>query len=433
LITNDYVFPTNGILDASSHLLVIYSDKVRSPLHTGFRLPAEGGSLCLIRPDGSEADRVNYPAQAADRAYARFQDGVNGFVVSDSATPGSANVDAGLMPPQVTIDAVDLATLEPDQPIRFFARAQDDLGIVNLTLLWRRLDVQDDVTKRVILYDDGRNGDGGVQDGFFSGLLIPGLPAGAEMQFYLECVDLSGQKDTVPANPRFVSPGQEPMMHTLAVGAPLPRLEISEIVANNTTGLVDEAGSTPDWIEVRNCSAEPVSLSGIRIGQRMFGNSEQMVFTNGSILAPGQHLVIFVDNNPGQGLLHAPFRLNADGDRLVLMGTTANGARGFIDSVTYGPQEKDIAFARLGCGGPWLPSAPTPRAANIVGTWRGVVLTNTFILGFPTELGRTYTVEHRDTIGTGNWIALPVKQGTSFEQTVQAPIDGQRFFRVRQN
>jgi hypothetical protein len=65
LITNDYVFPTNGILDAASHLLVIYSDKVRSPLHTGFRLPAEGGSLCLIRPDGSEADRVNYPAQAA--------------------------------------------------------------------------------------------------------------------------------------------------------------------------------------------------------------------------------------------------------------------------------------------------------------------------------------------------------------------------------
>src|SRR5207244_9188014 len=109
---------------------------------------------------------------------------------------------------------VDLATLQPNQPIRFFARATDDLGVVNVSVLWRRLDIADDVTKRVILYDDGIHGDAGFQDGYFSGLLEEGLPAGAEIQFYLECTDLSGKVNNAPGNPQFVSGAQHPQSYT---------------------------------------------------------------------------------------------------------------------------------------------------------------------------------------------------------------------------
>ncbi|HMC27556.1 MAG TPA: FG-GAP-like repeat-containing protein, partial [Verrucomicrobiae bacterium] len=155
ITTNDYSFPTNAIIDAGQHLVLVCSDKLRSPFHTGFTLPAEGATVCLIRADGVEADRVNYPGQQSDHAYARFQDGVNGFVVTDTPTPGRPNADTGLIPPDVSIEDVDLATLQPNQPIRFFARATDDLGVVNVSILWRRLDIPDDATKRVILYDDG--------------------------------------------------------------------------------------------------------------------------------------------------------------------------------------------------------------------------------------------------------------------------------------
>src|SRR5206468_7753329 len=128
--TNEYRFPTNAIIDTKAHMVIVCSDNVRTPFHTGFNLPADGGTVCLLRPDTTEADRVNYPAQDSDHAYARYQDGVNGFVVTDTPTPGKANVDTGLLPPEVDIQGFDSA--QPDQPIRFFGTAKDDLGVVNL-------------------------------------------------------------------------------------------------------------------------------------------------------------------------------------------------------------------------------------------------------------------------------------------------------------
>ncbi len=431
-ITNEFRFPTNAIIDANGHLVLVCTERVRTPFHTGFVLPAEGASLGLIGPDGSEADRVNYPAQQSDRSYARFQDGVNGFVVTQTPTPGRANTDNGLVAPQVSLEGVDLARLAPDKPIRFFARAKDDVGIVNLSILWRRLDIPDPVTKRVILYDDGLHGDGDSQDGAFSGLLARGVPEGAEIQFYLECTDLSGQTDTSPSNPRFVTPGQTPLIHTMAVGVARPSLEISEIVAHNVDGLRDEFSNKPDWVEIRNCSAQPVPLAGVSLGPTFLGAGAQWVITNELTLSAGEPLVIFADGKPELGPLHAPFKLNRDGDRLVLMGSTANGARYLIDTVEFGPQSKDVAFARLGCNGPWVSNPPTPRAGNVAGAWRAQVQEDAFLLAFPTHAGFSYTVEFKDDLAGPAWTALPKTPGLGLEQTVTAPLGARRFFRVRE-
>ena len=429
--TNVFHFPTNAIIDASSHLVVVCSDKVRTPFHTGFTLPETGGTVCLCRPDGSEADRVVYPPQDADHSYSRFQDGVNGFGVTDTPTPGTPNVNTGLTAPQLSLDTVDVDSLQPDQPIRFFAHAKDDLGVVNLSVFWRRLDIEDPVSKRVILYDDGMNGDGALQDGLFAGALWQGLPAGAEIQFYLECVDLSGLTATSPGNPRFVAAGQTPMMHTLAIGFPRPALEISEVLAHNAGGLRDEAGGSPDWIEIRNCSARPVSLAGVTLGKNFFGSSERIAFTNAT-LAAGQHLVVFADNNPKQSPIHAPFKMKTEGDQVTLTGETANGGRYLIDSVTFGPQLDNVAWARLGCAGPWVASAPTPRAGNVPGGWRALVRPNTFLLAFPTRPGMSYIVEAKDDLAAARWTPFPSAPGLGLEQTVEVPLSPHRFFRVRE-
>jgi hypothetical protein len=134
----------------------------------------------------------------------------------------------------------------------------------------------------------------------FLGILNEVLPEGAEIQFYLECTDITGQVETTPGSPRFVSPGQRAQMHALAIGVPRPALEISELVADNTSGLVDEKGGRPSWVEVRNVSGAPISLAAISIGPRLFGNSDRMSFTNRPSIDPGEHLVVFADNNPSQ-------------------------------------------------------------------------------------------------------------------------------------
>jgi hypothetical protein len=432
VITNVYTFPADASLAARGHQLVICTTAIRTPYHTGFGLPAEGGLLRLLNAQGIEVDHVTYPALAEDLSYARYTDGARAFVVNNIPSPGAPNVDNGAVDPVVSLSSVDLNALQtPGQPLLFRATARDDVGVVNVSLLWRRLDVPDFETKRVILYDDGMNDDLGLNDGVFAGMLRDELPPGAEIQFYLECVDLTDQLVTTPGNPRFVSPGQRPQMHTLAIGIPKPPLEISEVVADNVSGLTDERGGHPDWIEIRNCSATTVPLAGVTIGPKLFGNGERMNFTNRTSIGPGEHLVVYADGKPSQGQLHAPFQLSRLGDQLFLTGTTPNGARFPIDVLTYGPQAPDTALSRLGCGGPWVASAPTPRMGNVTGLWRTLVLSNQFFLAFPTRPGRTYTVERKNDLSEA-WTALPPLNGLGLEQAVQTPLVPRRFFRVRE-
>ncbi len=235
---------------------------------------------------------------------------------------------------------------------------------MTLSLLYRRLDVPDPEPHRVILFDDGLNLDGKTLDGLFSGAMAPALPAGGQIQFYLEAVDFIGSTVTIPENASLrpgVSGGK---LYSLAVGATFPRLEISEFVARNTTGLVDEMGQTADWVEIRNCSGGPVPLSGIILADRFPASDEWFSFPTEKTLAPDEHIVVFCDGNPGQGPLHASFRTDGGSGRLFLVGTTPLGAHGIIDAIDYGAQAPDVAFGRSACGGAWTSLEPTPGGAN---------------------------------------------------------------------
>src|SRR5206468_3075304 len=177
-----------------------------------------------------------------------------------------------------------------------------------------------------------------------------------------------------PGNPAFSSPGQPVTMHSLAIGVPKPTIELSEIVADNAGSLVDSGGGTPDWIELRNYGPNPVSLAKMSIAPKLFGNDSRLNFTNTLVLDPGQHMVFYADDHEEQGPLHAPFNLEKDGGRIVLAGTAPRGARIPVDSLTFGKQSTDRAWARLGVGGPWRQTAPTPFAPNIRGSWDGLDL-----------------------------------------------------------
>jgi hypothetical protein len=287
----------------------------------------------------------------------------------------------------------------------------------------------------VILYDDGMHDDGGLLDGQFAGVLPMGLPSGAEIQFYLEAVDLGGQTIIEPDEAIFARRGQRVTLYSLAIDPPRPPLEISEVVADNTNGLRDELSGTPDWVEVRNCSTNTVPLRGVTLAQRFFGNSGRYTFGDGDALQPGEHRVIYCDNLPARGSLHAPFALNREGDYVVLTGAADAGARALIDSVEFGVQAPDAAWARLGCGGAWRSTTPTPRAGNVPGAWLGFVSDDGlgFTFAFPTTTNRSYVVERTDSLTPPSWTAMPPIRGDGIEKVLTQPLAPRKFYRVRAN
>ena len=431
VVTNEFSFPTNATIAAGGHQLILCATGLRSPFHTGFTLPSAGGSLRLLDGRGVELDRVEYPGQRPDISYSRFRDGMESFMACSFPTPGAANTDNGPVPPTLDFAGVDMNSIAPGQPIRFFARATDDVGVMGVVVFWKRIDLPNSPTNQLVLNDDGMSGDGAMLDGLYSGT-IPGLPAGAGIQFFLQAMDVSELTVTAPGSPTFAAPGQTVSGYSLAIGAVKPPLEISEVLADNRGGLRDEYGATPDWIEIRNCSTNSVPLTGISISQKFFGTDARLTFTN-TILAPGQHLAVFADNNTAQGPLHAPFKLNRDGDQLMLTGVAPNGTRMLIDSVTFGAQTANAAWSRLGCGGPWRLAAPTPRTGNLSSPWTFLLTSNTVLFAFPTTSTNNldYTVEYTDVVNAPAWTALPAVHGNGVEQTVTQPLGARRFFRVR--
>ncbi len=430
--TNLYAVPPGTVMAAGSRLLLVCADRLRTPLHTGYNLPAEGGLLLLQNADRAEVDRVVYPGLASDQSYARYTDGARRFVVNSIPSPSSPNVDNGAITPTLELIGVDLETVrDPRRSLRVRAFAQDDIGLVNVSLLWRRLDVQDNETKRVILYDDGINEDGPGGDGRFMGVFDEPLPPGSEIQFYLECTDITGQVDTTPGSPRFVAAGRPAEMHALAIGYPAPPLEISELVADNRTGLPDERGGHPSWIEIRNISGEPVPVGAMSLGPRLFGNSDRLSLSNTVEIRPGEHLVVFADNNPGQGQLHAPFKLDPLGGDLQLWGVRPSGARYPIDAIRYGPQGADVGLSRLGRGGVLVANQPTPRSGNVAGPWQAFHTPDGIVFAFSTQPGTTITIEGKTQWDDPEWMVLQSGPSVGVEEVVPEIAEFSLFLRVR--
>jgi len=431
--SNNFSFPPTAFFSSKGYLLVIFSETRRTVYHTGFKLPASGGTLSLINPSGQIIDTVEFPAQQENISYARYRDGAHAFVFNPYPSPARSNSDNGPVEPEVKLQDAQIASLTPNEPVRFTVTGRDAVGLVSVSVFWKRLDMQDSAVHRVDLYDDGDHGDEGMRDGIFSGLLQPGLPAGTDIQFYLEATDLSGQTVYLPNEPVFAAPGAILGLYSLSLGGERPACEISELVAANVSGLRDEAGNLTDWIEIRNCSTTPVPLKGLALARSFYATDNRHVFADADLLMPGEHRVIFCDGQPSRGALHAPFTLSRSGDNVVLTGQTTNGGRFFIDSVSFASLGTNVAWARLGCGGAWRQTMPTPRSGNMVETWLGSVSPDgtLFTLAFPTVTNRTYTVEYADAITGQPWRTLSRFAGTGIEHLLYEETIGRRFYRVR--
>jgi hypothetical protein len=303
--------------------------------------------------------------------------------------------------------------------------------------LYQRLDQPGTPFQRIQLFDDGAHGDGAATDGHFRGVLEGGVPSGAEIQLYLEVVDLSEKVVTVPEELEVGLPGQPGNLPTLSLGLAVPALEISELVALNEQSywvFVEGEPESPDWVEVRNISAAPVSLDGVGLAQYLTDTSVYF-FPTGTVLLPSQHLLVLCDEDPSLGQDRAPFHLSAQGDQIVLFQSSTNRGRAPIDWAQFGFLEQDQAWGRIGSRGPWHRMSPTAGGANAAVPWfcwmpeEGNQAVWTLV--FPTPAGQSLTLESSASLVAPVWVTLGEWLGDGLERAVSVPYLSYGFFRFR--
>ncbi|MEX2382703.1 MAG: CotH kinase family protein [Opitutales bacterium] len=144
-------------------------------------------------------------------------------------------------------------------------------------------------------------------------------------------------------------------------------VQLNEFVASNASGLSDEAGGFPDWIEIANRSESAVNLLGWSLSDDR-SRPDKWVFPE-VILDAGEFLVVYASGEDAPPLdqrtrLHADFKLSASGEYLGLF--SPDSSRRLIDGISPGfpEQRTDVSYGR-NAGGDWVYfSEPTPGEEN---------------------------------------------------------------------
>src|ERR1041385_4552205 len=104
-------------------------------------------------------------------------------------------------------------------------------------------------------------------------------------------------------------------------------VRITEFLAENDGGIRDSDGDTPDWIELQNGTAAPVTLAGWRLTDNPT-NLTKWTFPATNIPAGGFLIVFASEKNRATtgAQFHTNFQLDNDGGSLALV--APNGAVG---------------------------------------------------------------------------------------------------------
>jgi hypothetical protein len=132
------------------------------------------------------------------------------------------------------------------------------------------------------------------------------------------------------------------------------RLVISEFMASNSNTYADEQGQYDDWIEIHNDSTLDVNVGGMFVTNDVDKPTWWQIPTNvpsKTTIRSGDYLVIWADEQVGQGPLHANFDLSAEGGRIGLF---LSDGKTLVDSLVYDNQVSNISCGRLDTAGETL-------------------------------------------------------------------------------
>jgi hypothetical protein len=187
---------------------------------------------------------------------------------------------------------------------------------------------------RYAMLDDGLNGDGAAGDGVYGISFAINSP---QVQYFIYAENANAgifsperaehEYYTLNSNYMTVSAGQ---------------VVINEVMAANGSVITNANGDYSDWIELFNPSANAVSLDYMYLSDSET-NLAKWQFPNGTVVQPGQFLIIWADEDTSSVELHANFKLSAGGEKVIL--SYLNGT--IIDSVHFPGQVTDFTWGRF--------------------------------------------------------------------------------------
>jgi len=197
-------------------------------------------------------------------------------------------------------------------------------------------------------------GDGGAWT-----VALPAERAGRSVTYAFRAAGADGRASFFPAA------NQTAPYRYDVLGVDLPRgaagdLVINEVMPSNESIIADESGEYEDWVELYNRGTVNVQLSDFTLSDDPY---DPYAFRlPARLLRPGEHALIWCDSDGSQGPDHAPFRLDKDGDSVVL-----SGAGQIVDQIDTGVIAVDISLGRTSDGADaWdLCGRPTPGKANV--------------------------------------------------------------------
>ena len=97
-------------------------------------------------------------------------------------------------------------------------------------------------------------------------------------------------------------------------------LVINELMAANDNAVADNNGEFDDWIELHNKSNNTIDISGYYITDDQFNLTKHQI-PQGTTITPNAYYVMWADEDGSQGSDHINFKLDADGEQIILVDT----------------------------------------------------------------------------------------------------------------
>jgi len=145
---------------------------------------------------------------------------------------------------------------------------------------------------------------------------------------------------------------------------------ISEFLASNSTGLVNDNGDRSDWIEIFNAGDQSIDLAGYSLTDNP-DDTSKFVFPSQNLF-PGQYLVVFAadDANPSAGNnLYTGFGLSSSGEYVGLYDPSGSVVSEFgVGGQDYPAQLPDVSYGIVDSqffNQPFHFGTPTPGSPNV--------------------------------------------------------------------
>ncbi len=135
-----------------------------------------------------------------------------------------------------------------------------------------------------------------------------------------------------------------------------PGAWINEIVPQPDAAILDNAGESSPFVELHNPTSTAADLSGLWLSDSL-ANPTRWTFPNGTTVAPGAFLRVWLDNEPGEtapGHLHAGFRPATNSGVIVLSRPQGSPAAPAVhDWLEYNSLPPGRGFGSIPDGNPY--------------------------------------------------------------------------------